>query len=73
MLRAFAMAAVAALMSACAPSALLFAEDPADPAVAVPAQRYVPVLAGSRTYKPVPPKPWAETNKGVAPKQEDAK
>lgn len=64
------LAALAAVLSACAPIALVSNPDPADPAAPIPSQRYVPVTAGTHTYQPAEPKPWIETNKSVTPRRE---
>jgi hypothetical protein len=40
---------------------------PDDPSAPVPPSTYSPVLKGTKTFKPVEPRPWAETNKRVSP------
>jgi hypothetical protein len=40
---------------------------PDDPSAPVPASTYSPVLKGTKAFKPVEPRPWAETNKRVSP------
>ena len=38
-----------------------------DEAVHVPSTRYVPIGAGTNSYRPVEPMPWGDVNKRVAP------
>jgi hypothetical protein len=40
---------------------------PDDPSAPVPPAAYRPVLKGTKTFKPVEPGPWSETNKRVSP------
>ena len=42
---------------------------PDDPSAVTPSVRYAPVLRGTRSYRPVDPKPWAATNESVAPQE----
>ncbi|MEJ1160414.1 hypothetical protein [Prosthecomicrobium sp. N25] len=59
----------ALVLSACAPPPVVtVGPDPADPAVQVRATTYRPVLAGTGTFGPVEPKPWAATNEAVGPR-----
>jgi hypothetical protein len=62
-------AAAASLLAGCAtlPPPPVAGRDPSDPTVRV-AARYAPVMAGTVDHRPVDPKPWAEQNRGVAPK-----
>jgi len=53
------------LTMAIAPPAL--ARDPADPGASVPAARYKPVTAGTKTFRPVEPLPWGDVNRRVTP------
>jgi hypothetical protein len=63
--------AAAALLTGCSdPPDFDASGGPADPGSRVPAQRYVPVTAGTIDYKPVEPQPWKERNQEVAPKPE---
>ncbi|HVI28647.1 hypothetical protein [Hansschlegelia sp.] len=64
-------AAAASLLAGCAtlPSAPVAGRDPSDPAVRVAPARYASVMAGTADHRPVPPRPWAEQNQGVAPKK----
>jgi hypothetical protein len=50
-----------------APTASPVAAAADDPGAAVPAQRYLPVFQGSRSYRPVEPLPWGDVNRRVAP------
>lgn len=60
--------AVAVILSACSGPPLIEAgPSPSDASAWVPAQRYVPVTAGTIDYRPVEPKPWIERNERVAP------
>jgi hypothetical protein len=68
-MRVFIIVAALALLQACAPLAVFSDPDPADPRAPVPRQTYVPVTSGTKHYAPAEPKPWAETNQGVAPKE----
>jgi hypothetical protein len=45
------------------------AANPADPGAPVKANRYKPVTAGTKSYRPVAPLPWGDVNKRVMPKQ----
>jgi hypothetical protein len=38
-----------------------------DEPIAVPAAPYVPLGAGTKSYRPVEPMPWGDVNRGVAP------
>jgi hypothetical protein len=40
-----------------------------DEPIAVPAARYVPLGAGTKSYRPVEPMPWGDVNQRVAPRQ----
>ncbi|MFD2029133.1 hypothetical protein ACFSKM_00070 [Ancylobacter dichloromethanicus] len=62
--------AAAVILSACSgPPAIEAGLSPSDAGSWVPAQRYVPVTAGTVDYQPVDPKPWIERNERVAPTQ----
>ncbi len=51
-----------------APTALpAKAASPDDPAASVPAERYVGVFKGTRSYRPVEPLPWGDVNRRVDP------
>ena len=41
--------------------------DPSDPGAPVAPQRYRSIREGIRSFRPVEPKPWSQTNKSVAP------
>ena len=43
------------------------AAGPDDPWAPVSATRYAPVLAGTRSYRPVEPLPWGDINRRVGP------
>jgi hypothetical protein len=43
------------------------AASPDDPQAAVPAERYLGVLKGTRSYRPVEPLPWGDVNRRVDP------
>ena len=43
------------------------AASPDDPRAPVPAERYLPVLKGTRSYRPVEPLPWGDVNRRVDP------
>ena len=47
------------------------AASPDDPAAPVPAERYVGVLKGTRSYRPVEPLPWG-TSTGASTRRPDA-
>jgi uncharacterized lipoprotein YajG len=64
-------AAVALLAGCSSPPDYNASGGPADPGSRVPAQRYVPVTAGTVDYRPVDPLPWKERNEKVAPKKEE--
>lgn len=71
-MKSILMIAAAALLAGCSSPSDFFdtSGSPADPSSSVPAQRYVPVTAGTIDYKPVDPQPWKERNEKVAPKKE---
>jgi len=52
------------LAPAASPALAASADDPGAP---VPAERYVPVLKGTRSYRPVEPLPWGDVNRRVDP------
>ncbi|GLK79099.1 hypothetical protein [Methylopila turkensis] len=62
-------AAAASLLAGCStlPPPPVAGRDPSDPTVRVAAARYASVTAGTADHRPVPPKPWADQNRGVAP------
>lgn len=43
------------------------AASPDDPRAPVPAERYQPVLKGTRSFRPVEPLPWGDVNRRVDP------
>jgi hypothetical protein len=45
------------------------AASPDDPRAPVKANRYEPVISGTKSYRPVEPLPWGDVNRRVAPKQ----
>jgi len=59
---------LALLISAPTASPVAAAAD--DPGAGVPAQRYLPVFQGSRSYRPVEPLPWGDVNRRVAPQSQ---
>lgn len=63
-------AAAASLLAGCAtlPPLPVAGRDPSDPTVRAGPARHIAVTAGTVDYRPAPPKPWAEQNRGVAPK-----
>jgi hypothetical protein len=46
------------------------ATRPDDPGARVPANRYAPIMSGTRSYRPVEPLPWGDVNRRVAPKEQ---
>ena len=38
-----------------------------DDAIGVPTSHYVPIGAGTKSYRPIEPMPWGDVNKRVAP------
>jgi hypothetical protein len=46
---------------------------PDDPAARVRADRYRPVISGTKSYRPVEPLPWGDVNRRVAPKEKGGK
>jgi hypothetical protein len=71
-MKSILMIGAAALLTGCSsPSDFIDTSGgPADVRSRVPAQRYVPVTAGTIDYKPVEPQPWKERNEKVAPEKE---
>lgn len=43
-----------------------------DRSVAVPDSRYLPVGAGTKSFRPVEPMPWGDVNERVAPRHDKA-
>lgn len=54
------------LGSGIAPAA---AASPDDPGARLPKAGYVPITAGTRSYRPVEPLPWGQVNRRVMPKE----
>lgn len=54
-------------LAACT-SVPVYLERPADPSIQVPRIGYRSVTGDTRTYRPVGPKGWEETNRRVGPK-----
>jgi hypothetical protein len=46
------------------------ATRPDDPGARVPANRYAPIISGTKSYRPVQPLPWGDVNRRVAPKEQ---
>lgn len=67
MLRLLSFTFLSSTLAGCAaiPSYL---ERPTDPSQTTVPQRYAPVAAETKTYRPVGPKGWEELNRRVAPK-----
>jgi hypothetical protein len=49
------------------------AASPDDPGAPVRADRYRPVISGTKSYRPVEPLPWGDVNRRVAPAPEKGK
>lgn len=72
-MKALLTAAAASLLAGCAtlPPLPVAGRDPSDPTVRVAPARYASVTARTADHRPVPPKPWVDQNRGVAPKSGD--